>query len=464
MIVEVHPAEGPTRRRAVPRAWLVPVVLFLVILTAFGLTACRTYSHIDAHAATVESWRIAAAGTPWLENSLDGAMRDNKFIGVAPNGHVVGMRMAGPVIAGIPFYLALNRSPDVADFSRVPGGLASAALTAGAVLLLFLALRPRVGTRVSLGTAVMFAFGTPTWSVSANMLWTHPVTQLGLAGAAYAASRGKWWLAGSFVGIGMMGRPHLALVAAVLGIGLAWAERSIRPLFALAAPSACSLALLLVWGRWMFGVWSLEGGGYGGKVAAAAGGFHGNDEWSGRWAQLTNYLGFLVAPDRGFLVWTPIVLLLVPALLRGWRSIPTWSKLLALGGLVYTAVQLRINYFPGGDGFYGYRHGLELLTCVTPMLALTFPWTGSAARRLLPVVGALQVGAIGLGAVSETFLLPLDDVWSDNSLVAAFRTVPGVAGVWMALWLLVGLVCSVAVARSLGDRDTVVSSTSGRQR
>ncbi len=88
-------------------------------------------------------------------------------------------------------------------------------------------------------------------------------------------------------------------------------------------------------------------------------------------------------------MWTPVVLLLLPALRRGWLEIPSWSKLLALGGFVYTCAQLRINYFPGGDGFYGYRHGLELLTCLTPMLAFALPWTRGGVRRLIPVVSAI---------------------------------------------------------------------------
>jgi alpha-1,2-mannosyltransferase len=424
------------------------LVLFLATFTIFALTACRAYTHIDAHAATVESWKIAATGTPWLEDSMDRRIRENKYIGAAPNGHVVGQRMAGPVIAGIPFYWLLDRDPDVASFSLVPGGVAAAAWTASAVLLMFLALRPRLGTRLSVVSAAVFAFGTPTWSVSANMLWTHPVTQFGLAGAAFAASRSRWWLAGMCLGVGMLGRPHLALVAAILGVGMSWAKRDLKPLLQVAVPTIAALGLLLVWNRWMFGVWSI-GGAYGGKAEAAAGGFHGSDEWSGRFPQVTNYLGFLLSPDRGLLVWTPVVLLLVPALRRGWREFPTWSKLLALGGFAYTFVQLRINYFPGGDGFYGYRHGLELLTCLTPLLAFALPWSGRLARRLMPVVAAMQVGAIMLGAVTETFLVNIDDVWTDNSLWLALRGVPATAGTWMALWAVVGVMASVLVHRRL---------------
>ena len=89
------------------------------------------------------------------------------------------------------------------------------------------------------------------------MLWTHPVTQLGLAGAAFAASRSRWWLAGAFLGVGMLGRPHLALVAAILGVGMAWSKRDFKPILQVAAPTVAALGVLLVWNRWMFGLWSV---------------------------------------------------------------------------------------------------------------------------------------------------------------------------------------------------------------
>ena len=140
---------------------------------------------------------------------------------------------------------------------------------------------------------------------------------------------------------------------------------------------------------------------------------------------------------------------------------PLWSEPRA-GWDRIQVVQLRINYFPGGDGFYGYRHGLELLTCLTPLLAFSLPWSGRWARRLLPVVAALQVGAIALGAVTESFLVSIDDVWTDNSLWLAVREVPAVAGTWMAVWAVVGVMASVVVHRRLAGTAELRLKTSQR--
>ena len=85
------------------------------------------------------------------------------------------------------------------------------------------------------------------------------------------------------------------------------------------------------------------------------------DENADRYAfSLVNQLGIWVAPDRGVLVWSPVALLLLPARARSWRDIPDWSRSLLVGGLVYTVVGAAIATFTGGDGFYGYRYGLEL--------------------------------------------------------------------------------------------------------
>ena len=323
------------------------------------------------------------------------------------------------------------------DLFLVPGAIAASFWTAGSVVLLFLALRRRLQDDHALLAAAIFAVATPTWSVSANMLWTHTVTQFAIAGTAFASSRRNWWLAGLFMSFGMLGRPHLALVAAAVGLVAAAADKSIKPAVGVAVPTLGSLLFLEGWNKWMFGVWSI-GGAYAGKADAAVGGFQGSEEWTGSHPQLTNYLGFLFSFDRGFLIWTPIVLLFLPAVVRARREIPAWSWGLAAGGICYTIAQLRINYFAGGEGFYGYRHGLEILTCLVPALAVSASRMGRSARCLFGPILGLQLAAISLGAIKDTFYVSVTSVWSDNSFWLALRSYPMVVGTWLAMFLVVG--------------------------
>lgn len=437
---------------------LLPVLLFLGVVAVYAGTAARDDMHIDAHAAAVEAWHIAATGSPWLEGDLTAQMETNNFIGIAENGHTVGLRMPGPVLLGIPFYWTLNRSGVPADFRFAPAGIAASVAMAAAVVMIFLALRRLLPQLHALAASLVFAFATPSWTVSADQLWTHTVTQLGIAGAALACSTQRWSWVGVALGVAMLGRPHLALVAAVLGIGISLSRRQLRPAVQIAIPTCLSLAFLAAWNRWMFGGWSI-GGAYANKAQAAVGGFDTSGDASaeavsslhGIPPELGNYLGFLASFDRGLLVWSPAILLLLPALWRSWRTLPDWSRWLLLGGVAYTVVQLRVNAFPGGDGFWAYRHGLELITCATPALALSAARAGRIARGLLPAVLAAQFAALTLGAIDQGFYVRVEDVWSDNSFWLALRHEPVVLGAWMAICVGIAVVGRMVWRRRPGS-------------
>jgi alpha-1,2-mannosyltransferase len=423
-------------------------------LLLFAGTAERHGVGTDAYAASAEAWRVSTTGSPWMDGidvtdlkGVHNRIELGRWIEPAPNGHVVAQRMAGPVLAAMPFYLVLAHDPDPSAFSLTPGALAGATWTSAAVALLFLALRRRLSDALAAAAALTFAFATPTWAVSANGVWTHTVTQFGLAGAAYMLSRDRWWMAGALFGIGMLGRPHLALVAACVGLGLGWAKRRPGPVVAVAVPTMASLAALSVWNHWMFGVWSLTGAGYGGKISQAAQGYSGSSEYGVSGSQILNIVGFLVSPARGMLIWTPVILLFVPALYRARKNVPPWSVWLAVGGLLYTLVQLRVNYFSGGVGFYAYRYGLELLTCLVPLLAFSVKEMRRPARWLAPPLIAAQVAAMTIGSVVEAYFIPIDKMWTDNSFWLSLRFQPGVVGVWLGLCIAVGALVSVMINR-----------------
>jgi alpha-1,2-mannosyltransferase len=426
--------EGVATDARLPR-WFVPVILFVALFVLFGMTATRQLTSADDHAAAVESWRIASSGSPWLEGVLDKHIHANPWVHKVPNGHVVADRMAGPVVVSVPFYWLLGRGPATTDFEMWPSGIGASFATAWTVVLMFLALRPRLGQKLAATVSLCFGLTTPTWTVSADGPWTHTVTQLGLAGAAYAASRGSWWWAGGCLGVSILGRPHLAVAAAILGLGMAWSRRSVRPAVQVGVPSLLALALLLVWNRVMFGVWAVVSAGYVGHVGYLVDGMDGIDG-AGAFG---NYLGFLVSPARGFLVWTPVLLVLLPALLRAWGTLPAWTKWFALAGVGYTALQLRLDTFDGGQYFYAYRHGLELLTCLTPLFAFSLPHVGRVARVVAPLVLSVQFGAILLGAAVDGYFVAAQHAWTDNGLLMALRRNPDVVGPWMALCVVLGL-------------------------
>ena len=80
---------------------------------------------------------------------------------------------------------------------------------------------------------------------------------------------------------------------------------------------------------------------------------------------LSSGLGLLApssSPERGVLVMTPALLLLLPGCRAAWRVAPWWVRSATVSGIAYVIVQIWVSRFSGGDGFYSYRTPLEGLT------------------------------------------------------------------------------------------------------
>ena len=424
-------------------------MLFVVALGVFIPTAADSYANWDPYASSVSAWRIATTGQPWMEgvdfDQLTG-VKDPTVWQSEIGGHLVTTRMYGPILAAVPFYW-LNSYGEEADFSIYRAGMAASVLVAGSVLFLFLAARRRAGDTKALVGAAVFGFATPAWSVGANALWTHPMTMFGLAGAAWAASRDRWWLAGLSLGIGMWARPHIGLVAAILGLGVAWTRR--RPLVAVAIgiPTAVSLVILGAWNHYVFGTWNPLGVYASHRVASSV------SDLDGQINQFENVAGFLISPDRGLFVWTPLVLVLMPAVVRSWRHVPDWSRWLVVGGVAYVVLQLGLNYYGGSDGFYGYRHGLELLVCITPLYTFALGSAGRSLLRAATLVASLQFAIIWPGAVFETFYVHAFKVWTDNSFWYALRHYPMIFGLSTLVCLLAGAYAACRVRQEVPDSE-----------
>lgn len=418
-----------TRLRGIP----------LVVIAAIGLVYLATMATYkvtnDVQTSTLMSWRIAQTGAPWFDG-FDYSPWESPYFslwfGEATNGHVVGFRSPGPVAAAVPVYGLLGLL-GVDSYSLLPGSVLAAAMTTAALGLFFAAIRARTGDGVAAGAVLALGLATPVWTVSAEALYTHPVTLLGIAGMAWAAARDRWWLLGLFGGVALWGRLHTVLVVAILGLAIAVVRR--RPLIAVQTGlvSAVGLGLATLWGRWMYGTWSPAGGypldGYTQRAIGSTGG-DATDV-------VVNHLGLWIAPDRGILVWTPVLLLLLPAVGRGWRDLPDWSRWLVVGGIAYTLVQGQLNGFSGGSGFYGYRLTLELLACLFPAYALSVHEVGPWGRRLLGPLLGLQFAVFSLGALGDGGLLAEDVLWTDNSFVHMMGSSPALV-VWPVLLTLVG--------------------------
>lgn len=397
------------------RTWLVPVIVFAVTLMVYASSLSTPFKSSDAVVNGFAAWHLAETGSPYFDDVdvIDPGGPD--YFGPNKDGHIVISRTPGQIWAAVPIYLMLPS----ARFTNGPASIAAAFYTAIAVLLIFLALRRLLGVWLALGFTGVFAFATPVWSVSAETLLPHCITVLGLAGAVLALSRGRLALAGLSLGVAILARPHIALVALVVGVGLAWSRRSLRPLLSVGLSSAVMMGVLLVWNRAVFGRWSVTSG-YGQTVAEMVPGARPSRLDLGYGGQI---LGYLISPDKGLLVWTPLVLVLLPVAIKFRGRVPDWAWCLALGGVAYSIVQTALNEFTGGDGFNGYRLALEPLVCLVPLLALAATSAGPRTRRLAFVATVYQAGMIAVATYVNLRVLE-QDVWRDNSTLLALREEP----------------------------------------
>jgi alpha-1,2-mannosyltransferase len=406
---------------ALPRpghAWRAPALLFLGFLIVYAATI-GTQVSLDVWTADYAAWSIVHTGHGWLDLSSVPKLDNNPLRAVwvvqAAHGHEAIGRAPGVIVPSLPAYWIAGLD----TMSVVPGALTAALLTALADVLLFLSLRGRMGQRSALLATVVFGLTTPVWSIAANGMWPHTLTVLGIAGMAWSADRDRWWLVGLFGGVALWGRLHAALICAVLAVALAAWRRDPRIAVKAGSVGTGALLMLSAWNRWMYGTWDPTAAYRTGDFTSYAGAHRLN---------VVNHLGFWISPDRGLLVWSPMLIVLAAGLFRGWRDLPDWSQWLLVGGLAYQLLQGALNRFSGGEAFYGYRLGLEFLACAAPALALSAHRLGPLGQRLLVPVGAAQFAMIAAGACGNSYFVPADEVWTHNSFVEGLRVDPTTFG------------------------------------
>jgi hypothetical protein len=356
---------------------------FVVGVVAFAVFAATAQYHDplnnDTHATAVAAWQLAHHGNATL----------TAFHGHYPwlytvDGRDVTNRLPGTIFWGAPFYALIGPSGSPAIY---PSALAAVVGSAIAIGLAF-ALCCRVASRrQALVAALGLAFATGTWTVSAKELWTHGPAQAAVLLTLLCYSQRRWLLAGIPAGFAILIRPHLGVVAVVLGVAAAVRERSLRPLL-IGVGSALGLWILLLYNHAVWGRWTVLGG-YADSAPASG---HAVAEFG------VGIVGTFVSPERGVLVMTPALLLLLPGCHAAWRVAPWWVRSAAVSGIAYVVVQIWASRFSGGDGFYSYRTPLEGLTLCVPLLTIAWrEWTSTTRVRQTAFAG-LAAASVALHA------------------------------------------------------------------
>jgi alpha-1,2-mannosyltransferase len=427
--VQVAAEHVDVDRRPVRPVWFDACLVGVIAFAVFAATAqYHDPLNNDTHATAVAAWQLGHHGNATLT-----AFKGHLAWLYAVDGREVTNRLPGTIFWAAPFYSALGSSSYPPIY---PGAIAAVVASAIVIGLAFALCCRVVPRRQAFAAALLLAFATGTWTVSAKELWTHGPAQVAVLVTLLCYSNRQWLAAGIPAGFAILIRPHLGVVAVVLGVAGAVRERSVRPLL-ISVGSAVGLWILVLYNHAVWGAWTVFGG-YPDSGPASG---HAVAEFG------VGVVGTFVSPERGVLVMTPALLLLLPGCRAAWRVAPWWVRSAAGSGIAYVAVQIWVSRFSGGDGFYSYRTPLEGLTLCVPLLALAWrEWTSTTRIRRTAFAGlaAASVALHAFGSVVNWVLGgPNHSPWKTYM---PFDLARHIGGVQTTLWLCAAVVAIAAAA------------------
>lgn len=374
-------------------------LLLLIVWLVYLLTATYDAFQLnDNRAVNLSAWSLGTRGTLELPAEWEGG---NRWISEGRDGALYTNRFPGAILWATPFHAVAEPLFGIGTpghdvlLNYAPGGVAAATVTALAVAITFLVFRRLAPRRTALTAAGFLAFGTGVWSVSADSMWTHGLTHLMLMLGVLAAADARFARSGLAFAGAVLTRPHTAVVPAVMGLWESISRRSCRPVIVVGATSVLGVLALAVYSQWHFGTWIPVAGYDPTRPAGVV-----ETSWTVTLERVANTLAH---HQRGVMIYTPALLVLLPFTRHGWRVAPAWVRSAAVGGVLYLAVQLRVNEWTGGADFFGSRLTLETLVLLSPLLLLTWRTCIVQSERLKGAcVGLLLVGVLvhGYGALN----------------------------------------------------------------
>jgi len=312
------------------------------------------------------------------------------------NGHYVSKYPPGPAVLALPVYAlpVMAGMPSTSKWIPHLEKLSATLITALSVLFLFWALRKLIAEKWALLIAVVYAFGTSSFSISSQALWQHGPSQLFLTLALYFLVRGAeedrylpyavFALASSVVM-----RPTDALIALPIGLYLLYKYRHLRLKFVLFSlpPAVFSLSYYYLYlGNSVTGFY---------VVSPAA--------WQTPFTE--GISGLLFSPSRGLFVYSPILLLSVGGILIACSKGPSFLKFFSLGALLVVALHSKFSQWWGG-----YCYGPRYFADLAPFLCfLLYPVCQRMEKQRLLMCAFIALGLLSIG------LHALGAFWYDGS-------------------------------------------------
>ena len=256
---------------------------------------------------------------------------------------------------------------------RAPGGanvlaaFSASLLSAIAVALMYVLARRRLARGGAVAVAAGFAFGTGMWPTVSQTLWQHETAILGLTLAVLSFTRERIDpRSAAAIGAGLalagMARPQLSPAIAVLLAGTfvrGGARAGLVSSGIVAAGATLIIRCNLLWFGTPLGAAPM--------LEALHEAVHGTPDSFG--VNLEGLAGLLVAPNRGLLIYSPVVIVaaagLRTAAREGWPSPLVWCLIASLVQWIFYG-----SYSVWWGGYtYGPRYMLDVLPLAAPLAA-----------------------------------------------------------------------------------------------
>lgn len=287
-----------------------------------------------------------------------------------------------------------------------PGGanliavLTASITVAAAVCLVFLTLARFASLHISLIVALGLGIGTNFWAMHSQTLAQHDLVAFGTALTLWAWTRPTeglirrhLWLGALGLGIAIVARTQVGPLVGVMCLGLiarVGLRRAAGPILLTAAMLGVLIAYQMYWfGHPLGAMPQLEA--LHPAVHNVEGSFS-REPWVGA-------AGLLVSPNRGLLIYSPIVIVALLGLGAARRSLPDWGLGWAhLSCLVLYLLYSCYTVWWGGHS-YGPRYMLDFIVLLTPAAAVQLTHMRARSARLVAALALIwSIVVAGTGA------------------------------------------------------------------